>query len=90
MTRLHIRLTGVVQGVGYRYHIARRATKDGIQGWVKNRADGSVEIEAVGERQALEEFLNYARVGPPGAHVEHVTVDWHDDTPEYSGFDIRF
>lgn len=90
MTRLHIRLTGVVQGVGYRYHIARRANQHGVRGWVKNRADGSVEIEAVGERSALEEFLNYVRVGPAGAHVEHVSVGWHEDAPDYAGFDIRF
>jgi acylphosphatase len=90
MSRLHVKISGVVQGVGYRYHVARRAQEAGITGWVKNRADGSVEIEAVGERPALESFLNYARIGPAGAHIEHVTVNWHDDTPDFSGFDIRF
>jgi acylphosphatase len=84
-------MTGVVQGVGYRYHIARRANESGVFGWVKNRSDGSVEIEAVGDRSALEEFLNYVRVGPPGARVEHVDVRWEDKNgTAYTAFDIRF
>ncbi len=90
MSRLQVQLKGVVQGVGYRYHISRRANDMGVTGWVKNRADGSVEIEAVGDRSALEEFLNYARIGPAGAHVEDVSVKWHEDEPGYSSFDIRF
>ena len=90
MSRLHLRLTGVVQGVGYRYHVAKRAHEFGLTGWVKNRADGSVEIEAVGERTMLQEFLSYVRIGPPGAHVAGVSVNWHNDSPDYTGFDIRF
>ena len=90
MSRLNVRVNGVVQGVGYRYHVARRAHGSGLNGWVKNRADGSVEVEAVGPRGLLEDLLTFVRVGPAGAHVTGVTVKWFNDDPDYEGFDIRF
>jgi acylphosphatase len=70
--------------------VARRAQDRGISGWVKNRADGSVQVEAVGPRDTLEEFLSFVRIGPAGAHVSDVAVQWHEDSPGYEGFDIRF
>ena len=90
MSHLNVRVNGVVQGVGYRYHVARRAHESGLNGWVKNRADGSVEVDAVGPRGLLEDFLTFVRVGPAGAHISEVTVQWFDDEPSYQGFDIRF
>lgn len=90
MSRLNVRVTGIVQGVGYRYHVARRAHDCGLLGWVKNRADGSVEVEAIGPRGMLEELLSFVRVGPAGAHVKGVQVQWFEDEPAYEGFDIRF
>lgn len=90
MSRLNVRVTGIVQGVGYRYHVARRAHDSGLQGWVKNRADGSVEVEAIGPRGLLEDLLSFVRVGPAGAHVKGVQVQWYEDEPAYEGFDIRF
>lgn len=90
MTRLQIRITGVVQGVGYRYFVVSRARAAQVTGWVKNRADGTVEIEAVGERGALDGFLRYVRVGPPAAHVYGVETHWFDDDHRYESFDVRF
>ncbi|MBI3872894.1 MAG: acylphosphatase [candidate division Zixibacteria bacterium] len=90
MSRLNILVTGVVQGVGYRYSVARRAKECQITGWVKNRSDGSVEIEAVGARGMLEEFLRYVRVGPPASHIAGLQTQWFDDEPVYKDFNIRF
>jgi acylphosphatase len=90
VSRLNIRITGVVQGVGYRYFVSRRATEYGLRGWVKNHADGSVQIDAIGAKGHLEDFLKYVRIGPPGSRVAGVTTQWHEDEPEYAGFDIRF
>ena len=90
MSRLNIKVSGVVQGVGYRYHVARRALDCGLNGWVKNRADGSVEVDAVGPHGMLEDLLSFVRVGPAGAHVKGVSAEWFDDEPSYEGFDIRF
>jgi acylphosphatase len=90
LSRLSVRISGVVQGVGYRYFVARRARDHSLTGWVKNRADGSVEIEAVGPRGSLEQLLRYVRVGPPAAHVAGVNVQWFEDGPSYDGFEVRF
>lgn len=90
MPRLSVRINGRVQGVGYRYFVQRKANEKSLTGWVKNRADGTVEIEAVGAQQALEEFLSYVRVGPPAANVASADVNWFDDEPQYKGFDVRF
>ncbi|MEW5702793.1 MAG: acylphosphatase [Candidatus Zixiibacteriota bacterium] len=90
MGRLSAQVHGMVQGVGYRYFVARRARENNLTGWVKNRSDGTVEIEAVGPRDTLEEFLSYVRVGPPAARVADVGVRWFDDEPRYEGFQVRF
>lgn len=89
MPRLSVRINGRVQGVGYRYFVQRRAQEKSLTGWVKNRADGTVEIEAIGPKTSLEEFLNYVRVGPPAANVAKADVNWFDDEPPYKGFDVR-
>jgi acylphosphatase len=60
---------GVVQGVGYRFFALRRATALGLAGWVRNRADGSVEVMAEGPAAAVESLLGLLREGPPGARV---------------------
>ena len=79
---------GRVQGVGFRYFTADAAAREGIAGWVRNRADGSVEIAAEGERDAVERFERAVRHGPPHASVDDVDVT--DNVPSgASGFTIR-
>jgi acylphosphatase len=68
----------------------RRAQEQKISGWVRNRSDGTVEIEAVGARSVLEEFLSYVRVGPAAANVSNAHVAWHEDEPSYATFDVKF
>jgi acylphosphatase len=74
--RLHAFVRGTVQGVGFRATTSYEARKLGLAGWVRNRADGSVEVEAQGEDQALEAFVAFLHRGPLGAHVDSVAVDW--------------
>lgn len=90
MPRLNVHIQGRVQGVGFRYFVMRKAQEQKLSGWVKNRADGTVDIEAVGPRSALEEFLSFVRVGPAAADVAQAEARWHDDEPQYKGFDVRF
>ncbi len=69
-------VTGHVQGVGFRMYTARQAQRLGISGWVRNRSDGSVELECTGDDEALGRmrvWLN-SRGGVPGARVSG--VDW--------------
>lgn len=72
---LRLRVAGVVQGVGFRAWTVRQARRLGLSGWVRNRADGSVEILAAGAAEALEAFCALCHRGPPGARVDSVVRD---------------
>ena len=76
MKRLRAIVTGRVQGVGYRASAAHEARRLGVRGWVSNRYDGAVELEAQADGTVLETFLVYLRHGPPGARVKSVDVEW--------------
>jgi acylphosphatase len=79
---------GRVQGVGFRFFTEAAARRDGIHGWVQNRPDGCVEIEAEGEAEAIERFERHVRHGPPGARVDSVETDEQVPTGR-TGFSIR-
>lgn len=81
---------GRVQGVGFRYSAVREARRLGLRGTVANLPDGSVGVEAEGDRAVLEGFLAWLRRGPPGAHVRDVDVQWRDATGRFAGFDVAF
>ena len=74
MLPVAVRLTirGRVQGVGYRWWAEREARRLGLTGWVRNRADGSVELLAIGERTAVEQLAAHCREGPAAAFVTDV------------------
>lgn len=65
---------GIVQGVGFRHAMRREAQRVGLRGWVRNRADGTVEAVAVGTDAALDALQRWAHRGPTAAHVESVEV----------------
>ena len=75
----HLRITGRVQGVGYRATFARQALALGLSGWVRNRLDGSVEARVAGDAQALKRIIAWAKHGPAGAQVSSVAVTEIDD-----------
>ncbi len=72
MTRLHLTVTGRVQGVGYRWFVRQLAASLGLAGWVRNREDGSVEAEAEGEEEVLKRFVSQLRTGNPAARVDSI------------------
>ena len=81
MTRaMHYRVSGRVQGVGYRAFAADAARAEGLDGWVRNRPDGSVEARAEGDAEALARFEWRLWQGPPMARVEDVETE--DVTPD--------
>jgi acylphosphatase len=82
-------ISGRVQGVGFRFFAEDAGRREGLRGWVRNLADGRVEIAAEGELEALARFEIAVRQGPRGAHVDHVEVDSTDQLPGATGFNIR-
>ena len=87
--RLHAVISGLVQGVNFRSNTRNQASKLSLTGWVRNLADGSVEVVAEGSSVALAEFLQYLHHGPPAAEVEQVSEAWGPATGEFRQFDIR-
>jgi acylphosphatase len=73
------RVTGRVQGVGFRYFAEASARAEGLSGWVQNQPDGSVEIVAEGDRESVFRFEAKVRRGPAGARIDRVDVQ--DDVP---------
>jgi acylphosphatase len=87
--RLSARITGRVQGVGFRNFTQMRARQLELTGWVRNEQDGSVRLEAEGPRGALEELLDAVREGPRMARVNEVSADWEEATNEFDTFRVR-
>jgi acylphosphatase len=74
MRTVRLRISGAVQGVGYRAWAERTAQRLGVRGWVRNRLDGSVEVLASGEEDAVAAMIEACRHGPRAAQVEDVAV----------------
>jgi acylphosphatase len=71
---VRLRITGRVQGVGYRLWATRTATSLGLRGWVRNRSDGTVEALLTGAQQDVALMIDASRKGPVGAQVIDVSV----------------
>jgi acylphosphatase len=74
MKRVHVIVSGDVQGVGYRYTMRMVARDAGVAGWVRNRSDGTVEAEVEGAPAQVDEVLAWMAQGPPGARVDAARV----------------
>lgn len=88
--RLEAKVYGLVQGVFFRQTTMHQARQLHLTGWVRNEPDGSVQVVAEGDEQALRQFSTYLRQGPPGARVERVAETWQDAAHEFSQFSVRF
>jgi acylphosphatase len=91
LTQVHIVVTGLVQGVGFRYSTQKTASGLGLFGWVRNLPDGSVEAVAEGEEEAIEKFLVWCRQGAAGSRVDEVkVVKWESLLKaSFEGYEIR-
>ncbi len=84
---LNIKVYGLVQGIFFRVNAKEQAEKWGIKGFAQNEADGSVYIEAEGEKEALDKFIKWCNIGPSMAQVEKVVVT-EDQLKNFSKFEV--
>lgn len=88
IVRAYVCVSGKVQGVGFRAFAQMQANNRRLHGWVRNRADGTVELEIEGPQASVQAFLQVLHDGPPLSRVLQVTVDWKDPNRQTEGFKI--
>ena len=87
-TQVRLIVRGSVQGVGFRYFVYRSAEELALDGDVRNREDGAVEVRAGGDEEALRRLIERVREGPSGAAVREVEVEWGEGERLPRGFRI--
>lgn len=87
MKSIHVVISGLVQGVGFRAWLQRQAAGENVHGWVRNTDSGAVEAVLSGERAAVSRILERCHIGPPGAAVTEVATQ-RTREPDQPGFRI--
>ena len=90
MVSATIRVTGRVQGVGYRYYAMRQAHEFGLNGYVKNQGDGSVEVQVEGEKEIIERFKSFLKQGPGYSSVDQVEITYEPYLAKYNKFSVEY
>lgn len=88
--RLHVRIEGLVQGVGYRFFVRGLAADHGLNGFVRNLPDGRVEAAFEGPKATLEAVLAACQEGPHFSEVRNVEATWANGPSQYDSFDVTF
>ena len=86
--RLHLTISGRVQGVFYRDTTKKLAQELKLTGWVKNLANGYVEVVAEGEKEQLNKLLEFCKDGPKEAFVNDIKIEWHEFKKEFKEFEV--
>ncbi len=90
MKRIHVYISGRVQGVAFRWVTDDVARQLGVVGWVRNLRDGRVEVLAEAEEPTLKEFIEFLKRGPRHAKVTDIDIEWLEATGEFKRFDVRY
>lgn len=88
--RVHVFISGKVQGVWFRAYTKEEADRLGLKGWVRNLPDGRVEAVFEGDEQAVEEMVRWCHKGSPMSRVERVEVQEEPYRGEFEDFSIRY
>jgi acylphosphatase len=88
--RVHIWVTGRVQGVGFRAYVMQSGALYGLTGWVRNVGDDMVETVAEGRRDVIERFVGVVKSGPRASHVVDARVEWENPSGDLFQFQVRF
>lgn len=89
MVEIECKVSGKVQNVAYRAYVQDAANELDITGWVKNCADGTVQIVAQGTPDILKDFIEYLNEGSLSSQVSSVSVDWQTPKKVYDDFSIK-
>jgi acylphosphatase len=89
-TRVHVAISGRVQGVWYRASTKQKADELGISGWAKNTAEGNVEAVFEGEKAKIDEMIAWCWIGPPLARVSDVKIVPSHSEEKYTGFVVLY
>ena len=88
--RIHIFVTGRVQGVFFRQSTKVMAIKNNAKGWVRNLDDGRVEIVAQGETQDIDNLAHWCKTGPANSRVDEFELSEENVTDEFENFEVRY
>jgi len=86
----HLIISGLVQGVGYRWVVMRKAEEYNLKGYVRNLYNGDVEVEVEGYRPMILDFIKELRIGSRSAQVTDIKIEWGEFENRYKNFDIKF
>ncbi len=88
--RVHLMISGQVQGVFFRTNTRHTANELGLKGWVRNLPNGMVEVLAEGRKPSLDKLIEFCRNGPSGANVENIEIKWEKPSYEFDNFEVRY
>jgi acylphosphatase len=90
LVRVHIWVTGRVQGVGFRAFVQLSGSTFGLRGWVRNVGYDEVETLAEGRREVIDQFVELVKTGPHAARVDSARVEWEEPSGNLKQFTMRF
>ncbi len=88
--RIHIFVTGRVQGVFFRQSTKVMAIKNNVKGWIRNLDDGRVEIVAQGETQDIDNLAHWCKTGPANSRVDEFELSEENISDEFENFEVRY
>jgi acylphosphatase len=90
LSHAKIIVSGLVQGVGFRYYVLRHAENLGLKGYVQNLFTGEVLTEVEGDFGLINELIKQLKIGPMKSHVTNCAVDWTEYKNEFKKFEVRY
>jgi len=87
--RVHLLISGEVQGVFFRAGTRKFAGDLGVTGWVRNLSSGMIEVVAEGRKPLLDRLVEYCKQGPDGAHVDEMEIEWSKPTGKFTDFNVK-
>lgn len=88
LKQVELLISGVVQGVGFRYHTYQIARQLQVVGWVRNLPDGRVQVLAEAESDILDQLIADLKAGPSFSRVQDIEIEWSEPTGQHSSFEV--